>query len=111
QDEVRLLDLARRDVHAEEEVGTIETPAGGVAAGFGEDPATDRQGRAVLLGALDEVARRDHPTLGVLPADERLEAGRLARLQRHDRLVDEAELAQLDPALELGRGLVGGGEG
>ena len=38
----------------------------------------------------------------VVPADERLDAGDAAGLQRHDRLVEQAQLAVLDAAGEVG---------
>ena len=46
------------------------------------------------------------PALGVVPADERLDPGHRAGRERHDRLVDDAELAELDGRLELRAELV-----
>ena len=45
---------------------------------------------------------REAAALGVVPADERLDAGDAAGLQRDDRLVDEPELSRLDAAGEVG---------
>ena len=81
-DEAELLDLAGRDVDADERLGrdaALGEPAGGLAAGLAEDPATDRQDRAGLLGDLDEPVGHDHAVLGVVPADERLDAGEARR--------------------------------
>ena len=53
----------------------LDLPGHGALARLAQDPAADRQDRAVLLGDLDELARRDEAAVGMLPADERLEAG------------------------------------
>ena len=80
-------------------------PGHRLAAGFAQDPAADRQDRAVLLGDLDELAGRDHATLRVLPADERLDAGQ-APSQVDDRLIDESQWPSSTASLELGAELV-----
>ena len=61
-----------------------------LAAGLAEDPAADRQDRAVLLGDLDELVGHDQAALGMLPADERLDAGEPAGREVDDRLVARA---------------------
>ena len=81
-------------------------PAGGLAAGLAQDPAADGQDGAVLLRQLDELAGRDEPALGMLPANERLDAGQTSRVEAHDGLVDDAQLLQLDSSLELRAELV-----
>ena len=48
------------------------------------------------------------PAVGVLPAHERLEPGDASRLERHDRLVDEAQLPEVDRVLEIVAQLVTG---
>src|SRR5436190_22637206 len=62
-------------------------------AGGAQYPFADRQNKAGLLGQRNKVERRDHAALGVVPAQQRLEAGHLAGLQVKDRLVVELELA------------------
>ena len=73
------------------------------AAGFAQHPAADRDDQAGLLGEGDEVARADEPALGVLPAQQRLDAA-ITRPseQPHDRLVVQLELAALECALQVG---------
>ena len=105
-DEAGLLDLAGRHVDAQEGLGRDARPGDGLAAGLAQDPAPDRQDRAVLLGDLDEVAGRDEAALGVLPAHEGLDAGQGAIGQVDDRLVGEPKLAELDRVLELDAELV-----
>ena len=92
-EEARLLDLAARYVDAHEQRRGDDSgplPGHDPLAGFAEDPSADRQDRAVLLGDLDELARRYEAAARVLPANERLESGDASRLERDDRLVDEA---------------------
>ena len=49
----------------------------------------------------DELHRRHQPALGVLPADERLEAEERAGVEVDHRLVVHAQLAALDGAVQL----------
>jgi hypothetical protein len=49
-------------------------------AGGAQHPFAERQDEAGLLGQRNEVERRDHAALGVVPAQQRLEAGDLAGL-------------------------------
>ena len=70
-------------------------------ASLADHPAPDRSIEPDLLGEADELERRHQPERGVLPADERLRAERLARPRVDDRLVVEPELAALDRAREI----------
>ena len=57
-DDVGVLDLLEREVHAHPErlaVGSLQAP--GMAAAFAEDPAPDRDDQPGLLGDRDEVDR------------------------------------------------------
>jgi hypothetical protein len=54
-----------------------------------------------LLGARDEIARRDEPPLGVVPAHQGFEARDLTRLEVDDGLVVENELSAIECILEV----------
>ena len=58
-----------------------------------QHPFADRHDQADFLGERDELVGRDQPALGMVPAQQRLEAGDLAGLQVDERLVVELELA------------------
>ena len=102
--EVAVGDLARRDVDRDVEralVGALLVPLEDLAAGALLDPAAQRLDQAALLGDRDEVGRVELPALGVLPADQRLEAGDLAAGEGDDRLVVEAQLVAFDALAQL----------
>ena len=61
-----------------------------------EHPLAELDDDAGLLGVGDELHRRDHPALRVLPAGKCLEAREPAALERDDRLVDDLELLLAD---------------
>ena len=64
-------------------------------------PAPDRLDQAAVLGDRDELGRVEQAALGVLPADQRLEAGDLAAAEGDDRLVGEHELVALERVAQL----------
>ncbi len=68
-------------------------PFGGMRAGGAQHPFAERQDQSGFLRQRDEISRRDHAALRVVPAHQRLEAGNLAGLQIKDRLVVNLELA------------------
>ena len=74
-------------------------------ARLAQDPRPDGDDQAVALGQRDEAQRRDHAEDRVVPAQQRLDAGDAAVVERHQRLVDEAQLAVVErvaqAALEL----------
>ena len=72
------------------------------------DPAADRHDQPGLLGDRDELVGRHHPALGVVPAQQRLDAGDRAVVQPHDGLVVELELPGGDRALQVGPQLQAG---
>ena len=88
-------------------------PGRRLAAGGAQHPFADPPEHAGLLGDRDELGRRDLAELGIVPAQQRLEALDLAGLGVDHRLVGEAELArvhravqrQLDLAALLGAGV------
>ena len=86
-------------------------PRAQLPARLAEDPAADLEDRVGLLGDPDEVVRADPAALGVLPADERLDADHPAAGDLDDGLVLEDELAGGDGALEVGRQLGTGHHG
>jgi hypothetical protein len=79
-----------------------------------QHPFADPAEHSGFLGDRDELGRGDVAELGIVPAQQRLEALDLERLGIDDRLVVEGELAafdrrqwraQLDPAALLGAGV------
>ena len=58
--------------------------------------------KACLLHQRDDVARPDHPVDRVRPANERLDAGELAGLDLHLRLVMKRERTRLERVLQIG---------
>ena len=110
--QVALVELDRGQVDADRQRRLAAfVPPGGLAAGLAQHPFADRHDHAGLLGQRDEVQRRDDAVLGVLPADQGLQAGDLLGAQVHDRLVPQLELVphdgpaqvrlHLQPGLEL----------
>ena len=77
-------------------------PARELAEGLVEHVQRERLHQPGLLGRRDEVARRDHAALRVLPAHERLDARELARAHVDLRLVVQQQLAVADRARKLG---------
>ena len=73
-----------------------------LAAGLADHPEVERDDQAGLLGGGDELRRRDQPALGVLPADQRLEARDPTGIELDDRLVGDPELVALDRAAKVG---------
>src|SRR5579862_4197259 len=71
-------------------------------AGGLEHPAPDVDDQAALLGERDEIERRDHAALRMLPTHERFDTGDALGLERDERLIVQHELAALERALELG---------
>ena len=67
------------DITSGSPLGASVAPRRRLPAGGLEHPAAERRDQAGLLGQADERERRDQPALGVLPADQRLEARRSGR--------------------------------
>ena len=68
-------------------------PPGGRGAGLPHRPFAERDDEPGLLGQRDELGRRDEAALGVMPAQQRLEAADLVAREVDERLVVELELA------------------
>ena len=103
-DEVRLDELASRQVDRHEQLRTVRpriAPGSGLPAGGLEHPAAERQDEAGLLGQRDEGDRRHEATYGMLPADERLEADDALGGQVDQRLIVQPKLATLDALTEV----------
>ena len=66
---------------------------GGLGAGLPQHPLAERHDQPGLLGERNELGRRDHAALGMVPAQQRLEAADLVALEVDERLVVELELA------------------
>lgn len=98
--DVRPGEVLGRDVEAHEQ-GRLDG-GGGLEAGLqdpGHDPADrvdhpggDREDQAVRLGGRDEGRGRHEPALGIVPADQGLEAGEPPGGEPHDRLQEQREL-------------------
>jgi len=73
--QVAVAELRRREVDADLH---RRGPARGLAAGCPQSPCADLADHAVLLGKRDEGVRRNEAVLGMLPAEQRLEAEHLA---------------------------------
>ena len=77
-------------------------PARRLGAGDAQHALADGEDRAGLLGDRDELAGRDEPALGVVPARQRLDADDLAAVERDDRLVVGDQLvAELERAAQV----------
>jgi len=97
RDEVGLGQLQGGDVDRDAlELGASGTPLGQRGARGLEHPAADLADDAGLLGECHELARREQATRRVLPAQQRLCGGRLARGRVHDGLEVEDELVALE---------------
>ena len=97
-------DLAGGEVDRDVErprVGALPVPLDDLAAGALLDPAPDRLDQAAVLGDRDELGRVEQAALGVLPADQRLEAGDLAGAQADHRLVVEGQLVAVERVAQL----------
>src|SRR5215207_11259296 len=85
--EVAMGDLPRGEVDRDVEgplVGPLLVPVKDLAAGGLLHPAADRLDQAAFLGDRYELARVEVAPLGMLPADERLQAGDLTAAQGDD---------------------------
>ena len=95
-DELRALQLARRDVHGHRQrrlARAFLLHPRGPRAGLVQDVAPDLHDQPGFLEQRHELGRGEDAALGVLPARERLHAGHVAALEVHDRLVAQRELA------------------
>ena len=94
-DEARRAELhhAQVDVQAQLVVAELLVPRRQLLHGRRHHVPAEPHDLPALLGDGDEVGGRDQPTLGVLPAHQRLEPGDRAIVDAHDRLVGDEELA------------------
>src|SRR5205807_2704809 len=99
-------ELARRDIDTDPKrvFGLLPMflPARSLIACLAQHTRADVDDQSALLSHLDELARRDRPARGMLPADERLEAHDPAVAGLHDRLIDVEELAVRQRSPEAG---------
>ena len=103
--EVPLHELLARQIHADcQRQGWAELglPGCHLAAGFAQCPDADRHNQAGLLGRRDEISRQDQSAIGVLPAQEALEAIQAAARELDDRLIVQLELAPVDGVAQIG---------
>ncbi len=95
--------LAGAEVHRQAQVGrhAAALPVAQPAAGLPDDPGADVDDQPALLGNVKEGVRREQAALGMLPAEQRLGADQSPRREVDLRLVEEPQLAALEPALKL----------
>ena len=70
-------------------------------ASFIQDPDGDRLDQPRLLGDRDELVRRDHPELAVMPSQQRLESDEMSVLKIDDRLVVHRQLVAVDRTTQV----------
>src|SRR5436190_2395596 len=110
--EVGIQQAALGDVDRDREVVAGGLPRVDLLQRRPQDEARQRLDEAGLLGERDELARREQPVLGMLPAHERLDARDRPALQPQlglvvqDELAAVQRLAQLAQALEPRRAVV-----
>src|ERR1700677_817838 len=97
--EIRIAELARRDVdvHAEVQLpGSIALPDRELLRGRFQNEPPDRMREPGLFGERDELVWTDDALRRVIPANQRLaRAGRTVG-ERNDRLIQHAEFVPLD---------------
>ena len=91
-DEVRPVQLARRDVEADARVEPGVAPFAHLAADGVDHPVADRLEQAHLLGVGDELVGQDEPAVRVVPAQQRLDRVDPLGRHPHDWLVVQLEL-------------------
>jgi len=79
-------ELGRREVHGEPQTAVVALPFAHLACRRAQDPRADREDQTGEVGLREEALRKHEAELGVLPAQERLDADDLAT-HREDRLV------------------------
>ena len=97
-DKIAFLELNRRQVHGNADVGR---PVLRLETGHSQHPLADRDDHPRLLGDGDKVQRGDQAADRVVPAQQRLKPGDLARGQIDQRLVVEFELISGDGVPEI----------
>src|SRR5690606_28442778 len=91
--EVRVVQLDGRQVDRHAQVRqALVLPFAQLPASLVQNPFTYRDDGAALLGQGNEQVRRHHAALGVVPAQQRLDAGHPLVAQTDLRLVHQVEL-------------------
>ncbi len=78
----------------------LRAPARGGCRGGTQDPVGEVVDESGLLGHVDELLRRGDAAVGLAPAQQRFDLGRLEGVQRHLRLVHQQQLAALNRAAQ-----------
>ena len=99
QVEVGQVAYGQVDRHAQGEAGRL--PAGHLRDGHLEHLHGQRLDQAGVLGRGDELLRHEQPELGVLPADEGLDADDLSGTDVALRLVVQVQLVVVDAAAQV----------
>ena len=102
-DDVGLEHLGRREVHRQREalLRIAIEPFAGLPTCRVEDPGSDRDDGARLLGDVDEVGRAEQAARRVFPADQCLDPDQAPGVEGHDRLVVQDELVGDERAPQL----------
>ena len=100
--EVRLPELAGREVEPDLELHVELAPCHGLIHELPYDPIADQLDQAEVLGQRDELVGRHHRSVGLDPPDQGLDASHRARVELHDRLVVEGPSLALDGLAESG---------
>ena len=99
------VELAAGEVDAHEDrlaVGSRRLPTLRLAARLLDHPHADGHDEAGLFGDVDELRRHERAALGMLPAQQRLDADDEAALEVDGRLVDDAQLVAVERAAQRG---------
>ena len=105
RDEIGLLEVARRDVHADHPVLAGVAPALHLPQGLAQHPFADVDDQIRLLHQGQELRRRQHAAARMLPAQQRFHAHHRAGAHVHLRLVVQPQFA-VDQGLAHFRALV-----
>ena len=104
QREVRLLQMARRDVDADRDVQPVAPPQGQVVQRLRQHPVAHVRRQPGVLDQRQELHRRDQALLRVFPAQQGLETEHATAAHVHLGLVMQHELLQVQRLLHAANG-------
>ena len=97
-----LAELPCRQVDRDRHVRpTVRDPLARLSTGFAQYPAPQRGDETRFLSQRDELPRRDHSTLGMLPAHQCFDTHDLAAREGDARLIVQHQLAMVDGVPEV----------
>ncbi len=77
-------------------------PGAQLPAGLAQNPVANRHDQPALFGELDKFVGRDHPSLRMIPANQRFDAGNFLRFEVEFGLVMQRPLLLLDCISQIG---------